>query len=168
MAKRGIGDRAEAMGKMVELAAEATRLATAVAERDEAIARINEAFAERIETGGRMVTGLKAELKAWAQENEAAEADKATRIIRFAGVGEIQLRTGNPEVRLARGVTEPVAIGRLFDAGLGHYVRTVQELDREAILADREDPVMTQVQACGIKAGQSEGALFSIEGVGRV
>ena len=164
----GLEDRAEAMARMVELAAEATNLATVLAERDEAIAAVNEKFADRIDSGCKLVLALKAELKEWAKANEKTEAEKDTRIIRFAGVGEIQIRTGNPEVRMTRGLDEPTAIARLFDAGLGGYVRTVQEVNREALIADREDPKFERINALGIRVGQTENVLFLIDGIGKV
>jgi phage host-nuclease inhibitor protein Gam len=170
MAKRrvGIENRTKAMEKMVELASEATRLQTMLAERDEAIAAVNERFAERIDTASKVCLCLKNDLKVWAKNNER-EADGDSRTIRFAGVGEIQLRTGNPEVRLARGVSEEDAIRRLYDQGQGGYVRTVQELNREAILADRQDETRLELlETCGLVVRQGESVLFSIEGVGRV
>lgn len=164
----GIETRDEAFDRMVDLASKATELATAVAERDEAIAAVNERFAERIDTASKLCLCLKNELKAWAKANER-EAEGDSRTIRFAGVGEIQLRTGNPEVRLARGVSEEDAIRRLYDQGLGGYVRTVQEVNREAILADRQDEERLELlETCGLVVRQGESVLFSIEGVGRV
>jgi phage host-nuclease inhibitor protein Gam len=170
MAKRrvGIENRTKAMEKMVELASEATRLQTMLAERDEAIAAVNERFAEGLDSASKIVLALKAELKDWARANEQTEADQHTRTIRFDGVGEIQLRTGNPEVRLARGLEEEDAVQRLFDEGLGGYVRTVQELNREAIIAARGDPGFHRVESCGIGIRQSENTLFTIDGVGKV
>jgi phage host-nuclease inhibitor protein Gam len=165
--KDGIETREEAIAKMVELASEATRLATVLAERDEAIAAVNEKFADRIETGSKLVLALKAELKEWAKEHRN-ETEKGTQLFRFDGVGEIQIRTGNPEVRLARGLDEDGAVGRLFDAGLGGYVRTVQELNREALIADREDPKFARINTLGIRVGQTENVLFFVEGVGKV
>jgi phage host-nuclease inhibitor protein Gam len=162
-----IGDKAEAMAKMVELAAEATALATTMAQRDEAIAATNERFADRVEAGSKLVVALKAELKEWAKANRD-QAEKDSKTIRFEGVGEIQIRTGNPEVKLQRGVEESVAIRILFDAGMGAFVRTAQELDREGIIAARETDCMERIEAAGIRVTQSESVLFSIEGVGKV
>lgn len=171
MARRktdGIGDRTDAMERMVELAAEATRLQTAVAKRDEEIAQILGAYSEEIDTTAKRVSGLKAELKVWAAANEKFEAVKDTRTIRFEGVGEIALRTNGPEVKLGRGVTEDAAIQRLFDAGLGGLVRTVQELNREEIIASRDAMDFGRVEACGIAVRQTENVLFNIDGVGKV
>jgi phage host-nuclease inhibitor protein Gam len=162
-----IGDRTEAMAKMVELAAEATALATTLAERDEAIAAVNERFADRVDSGSKLVLALKAELKEWAKANRD-QAEPDTKTIRFEGVGEIQIRTGMPEVKLARGVEEKVAIQVLFDKGLGAFVRTIQELDRERIVGARETTFMDSIEAAGIRVGQSESVLFTIEGVGKV
>ena len=164
----GLEDKAEAMARMVELAAEATKLATVLAERDQAIAAVNEEFADRIDAGSKLVLALKAELKEWAKANEKTEAEKDTRIIRFEGVGEIQIRKGNPDVRMKSGLDEETAITRLFDAGLGGYVRTVQEINREALIEDREDPKFERINALGIRVGQTENVLFLIEGVGKV
>jgi phage host-nuclease inhibitor protein Gam len=163
----GIEDRAEATARMVELAAEATALATALAERDEAIAAVNERFADRVEAGSKLVLALKSDLKEWAKENRD-QAEKDTKTIRFEGLGEIQIRTGMPEVKLARGVEEKVAIQVLFDKGLGAFVRTVQELDREKIIAARDMEDMERIEAAGIRVAQSESVLFTIEGVGKV
>jgi phage host-nuclease inhibitor protein Gam len=69
---------------------------------------------------------------------------------------------------MTRGLDEETAITRLFDAGLGGYVRTVQEINREALIADREDPKFKRINALGIRVGQTENVLFLSEGVGKV
>jgi phage host-nuclease inhibitor protein Gam len=114
-----------------------------------------------------LVLALKSDLKEWAKENRD-QAEKDTKTIRFEGLGEIQIRTGMPEVKLARGVEEKVAIQVLFDKGLGAFVRTVQELDREKIIAARDMEDMERIEAAGIRVAQSESVLFTIEGVGKV
>jgi len=163
-----IKDRAAARDAMVELGRLATELATSVAARDEAIARVNEEYAERIADEAKAVKRMKEDLGQWAEANEAAEADKETRLIRFDGCGEIQLRAGNPTVVLRR-IDEALAIARCFDAGLGRFVRTVQELNRELILAERNDEhTPEKLAAIGLGIRQTDSVLFSIEGVGRV
>jgi phage host-nuclease inhibitor protein Gam len=163
-----IQGKGQALDRMVELGKVATETAKIIALRDVEIAKINERFGDNIDAGAKRITALKKDLREWAADNEKAEAQKDTRLIVFDGVGYIQLRTGNPEVRLQRGVNEETAIRRLFDAGFGQFVRTVQELDREGIIAARAEPGFERVELCGVKVGQSEGASFEIEGVGRV
>jgi phage host-nuclease inhibitor protein Gam len=160
--------KGQALDRMMELGKVATQTAKLIAARDVEIAKINERFGDEIDAGAKRVTALKKDLREWAAENEKAEAQKDTRMIAFDGVGYIQLRTGNPEVRLQRGTSEEAAIRRMFDAGFGQFVRTVQELDREGIIAARAEPWFDRVEGCGVKVGQSEGASFEIEGVGRV
>ena len=160
--------KGQALDRMMELGKVATQTAKLLAARDAEIARINEKYGDEIDAGMKRAIAIKKDLREWAAENEKTEAQADTRMIVFEGVGHIQLRTGNPEVRLNRGISEEVAIGRLLDAGLGQYVRTVHALDREAIIAARAEPTFARVETCGLRVGQSEGASFEIEGVGRV
>lgn len=69
--------------------------------------------------------------------------------------GTLGYRTGNPSVRLPRGVGEEDMIERLRAAGLGGYVRTRDELDRAAILAS-EDAERATLEAHGLRIVQSE------------
>jgi phage host-nuclease inhibitor protein Gam len=159
----------DALDCMLSLADIATAMAQSIAKRDAAIAAINDQYAEALDVQSKNVALYKDALGMWAQANEKTHADPDTRTITFAGVGSIQLRTGNPTVSLKRGVKEEDAIRMLFDAGLGVYVRTVLQLNREAIIADRENETqMTAAKDCGVSVRQGESALFDMDGIGRV
>jgi phage host-nuclease inhibitor protein Gam len=164
-----IKNREAARDALVELGKVAAELAVSVAKRDEEIAAINERFAEQIADQEKAAKRLKEDVEEWALVNERTEAEKDTRRIHFEGVGNVQMRTGNPTISLKRGVKEEVVIERCFDAALGKYVRTVQELNREALLNDRnEEGMIEQFGRLGVVVKQATSALFEIEGIGRV
>lgn len=164
-----IKSREAARDALVELGKVSAELAVQVAKRDEEIAAVNERFAELIADQEKAAKRIKEDVEEWALAHEKTEAEKDTRRIHFEGVGNVQMRTGNPTISLKRGTKEETAIERCFDAGLGKYVRTVQELNREALLNDRNEEGMTEKFAgLGVVVKQATSALFEIEGIGRV
>lgn len=164
-----IKNREGARDALVQLGIVSARLAVSVAARDEEIAKINDRFAEQIADDEKAEKRIKEDVEEWALAHEKTEAEKDTRRIHFEGVGNVQLRTGNPTISLKRGTKEETAIERCFDAGLGKYVRTVQELNREALLNDRNEDGMTEKFAgLGVVVKQATSALFEIDGIGRV
>jgi phage host-nuclease inhibitor protein Gam len=164
-----IKNREAARDALVELGKAAAELAEGIALRDLEITKINERFAEQIADQEKATKRRKEDLEEWALANERTEAEKDTRKIHFEGVGAIQMRTGNPTISLKRGTKEETVIERCFDAALGKYVRTVQELNREALLNDRnEEGMIEQFGRLGVVVKQATSALFEIEGIGRV
>lgn len=164
-----VANKDQALDCMLGLADQATVLAQLMADREAAIAKVNEEYADQLDVHTKHCLALKTALTAWAQENEGTEADKNTRTITFPGVGTIQLRTGNPTVCLKRGLTEEDVINAFWDEARGQYVRTVQVLNREAILTARADETEAQViKNAGVVIRQSEGALFEIDGIGKI
>lgn len=164
-----IKNREGARDALVQLGIVAAELAVQVAKRDEEIAAVNERFAELIADQEKAAKRLKEDVEEWALAHEKTEAEKDTRRIHFEGVGNVQMRTGNPTISMKRGTKEETVIERCFDSGLGKYVRTVQELNREALLNDRNEEGMTEKFAgLGVVVKQATSALFEIEGIGRV
>jgi len=154
---------------LVELGKVAAELAVSVAKRDEEIAAINERFAEQIADQEKATKRLKEDIEEWALLNEKAEVLKDTRKIHFEGVGEVSMRTGNPTITFKRGTKEETVVEACFDAGIGTYVRTVQELNRETLLNDRNEPGMAdKFKTIGVIVKQTTSVLFDIEGIGRV
>lgn len=164
-----IKNREGARDALVQLGIVSARLALSVAARDEEIAKINDRFAEQIADDEKSAKRIKEDVEEWALVSERTESEKDTRRIHFEGVGNVQMRTGNPTISLKRGTKEETAIERCFDAGLGKYVRTVQELNREALLNDRNEDGMTEkFGKLGVVVKQATSALFEIDGIGRV
>jgi phage host-nuclease inhibitor protein Gam len=164
-----IKSREAAREAMVTLGKVAAELAVSVARRDEAIAQINETYSEQISDAEKDVKRLKEDIEEWASLNEKAEVSKDTRKIHFEGVGEVSMRTGNPTITFKRGTKEETVVEACFDAGIGKYVRTVQELNRETLLNDRNEAGMAdKFKAIGVIVKQTTSVLFDIEGIGRV
>jgi phage host-nuclease inhibitor protein Gam len=164
-----IKSREAALAAMVTLGKVGAELAISVARRDEAIAQINETYSEQISDAEKDVKRLKEDIEEWALLNEKAEVLKDTRKIHFEGVGEVSMRTGNPTITFKRGTKEETVVDACFDAGIGKYVRTVQELNRETLLNDRNEPGMAdKFKAIGVIVKQTTSVLFDIEGIGRV
>lgn len=164
-----IKSREAAREAMVALGKVGAELAVSVARRDEAIAQINETYSEQISDAEKDVKRLKEDIEEWALLNEKAEVLKDTRKIHFEGVGEVSMRTGNPTITFKRGTKEETVVEACFDAGIGKYVRTVQELNRETLLNDRNEPGMAdKFKTIGVIVKQTTSVLFEIEGIGRV
>jgi phage host-nuclease inhibitor protein Gam len=164
-----IKSREAAREAMVTLGKVGAELAVSVARRDEAIAQINETYSEQISDAEKDVKRLKEDIEEWALLNEKAEVLKDTRKIHFEGVGEVSMRTGNPTITFKRGTKEETVVEACFDAGIGKYVRTVQELNRETLLNDRNEAGMAdKFKAIGVIVKQTTSVLFDIEGIGRV
>ncbi len=102
------------------------------------------ALKERYEqAAGPLVAAREAELeglRVWADAHRAAltGGDKTKTV--DLGTGLIRWRTRPPSVTLQRGIKIEEALRRLRGLGLGRFLRTKTELDREAILAEHAAP----------------------------
>ena len=73
--------------------------------------------------------------------------------------GTVGYRTGNPTVRLPRGVDEADICRDLREAGLPDYVRTREEVNREAVLA-ADDAMRGTLAAHGVKVTQTKDRFY--------
>ena len=71
-------------------------------------------------------------------------------------MGTVGFRTGTPKLKLAKGFTWP-AVTNLLASFAPQYVRTVQEPNKELLLAHREDEEVAEVyKKCGVSCVQEE------------
>jgi phage host-nuclease inhibitor protein Gam len=95
-----------------------------------------------------------AALKAWAVKNEKAELVETRSI--STPTGTFGFRTGMPRVKFTRGWD----VQRVIEAVLGLFpkrgwIRTVEELDKDAMIADR-DKHAADLESVGVKIDQGE------------
>lgn len=123
-----IGNYAEAEHHATKVHAEAEeKIAAIKAERDSVLALLDEAQKLRFNR-----------LKAWWSVASETLTDGKRKSVELAGalIGE---RTTNPKLKLPKGMTEQRAVDLLLEWLGGDYVRTVNQLDKPAILARLKD-----------------------------
>ena len=149
-------DRDEAAAMLREVGdrdREITRLETAMNDELAAIKQRYEALAAPIkEARVERVEGL----RIWAEANRQQLTQGKTKTVDL-GTGKVSWRMRPPSVRIARGVAESI-VQTLRTLGLERFVRTKEEVNREAMQAEPE--VARQVQ--GITIG-SAGEDFVVE-----
>jgi phage host-nuclease inhibitor protein Gam len=93
-------------------------------------------------------------LKEWAKANRTAAGDSKT--IEMVH-GTIEFRTGMPTVKIASGQTEEAVIERLEGRpSWTPYLRTLREINKEQILADRDALSDAELAEIGLKITQIE------------
>ena len=127
------------------------------AEMEQKIAEIRADYEGRAAEIGRRQEDLFADIEAYLLGNpqEIPEGRKSLELLH----GTVGFRTGNPTVRLPRGVDEAEVCQDLKGAGLGGYVRTREEVDRAAVLA-ADDPTRESLAAHGVKVTQTKDRFF--------
>jgi phage host-nuclease inhibitor protein Gam len=92
-------------------------------------------------------------LKEWAKRNRPADG-KTIELVH----GTIEIRTSTPAVKLAPGQTDASVIERLRASPrwATAYIRTVEEINREQLIADRECLAEADLDGMGVRIGQVE------------
>ncbi len=70
--------------------------------------------------------------------------------------GKIGFRKDPPSIKTASGVTVAVLLTRLKESGLVKYIRTVEEPNKELLLADRDTEIRSLFPELGIKIAADE------------
>jgi|GEM_PF-2516401 len=124
----------EEAGLLVHLIGVAARTLDAqTAARDGAVAKLVADHAPGIEASAADVKKMVAKLQAYAEANKTALLADGARSVQLAS-GAFGWRYGNPTVKLDADTDEAAAIETLKRARLGAFVRTVEELNKQAIL----------------------------------
>ena len=155
--KSTIGSREELEQVMGEYAAVMIEQAAVKAEMEEKVRQVREEYEARFASLKESATALITDLGAWAAGHpEAFKERKSLELLH----GVIGFRTGTPSVVLRRGVDEDDLVQDLIGDGLDSYVRTRQEIDRQAVLAAVAAPDGEAAAAVlaeyGIKVRQTE------------
>lgn len=134
------------------------RYAAAVIEGDELKAemerKINEiraGYEERAAAIGKRAELLFADIENYMANNpeEIPSGRKSLELLH----GTVGYRTGNPTVRLPRGVDEEMLCDELLDSGFAEFVRTREEVNREAVLA-ADESMRDRLAVHGVKVSQ--------------
>ena len=141
----------EAVAQIARLSVETNILRAGM---DERIVTVREEFLPRIDAAQKAIKANVAAVKVWALANKAAFGDAKSMDAGFAVIG---FRTGTPKVSLLKGWTIERVIEAVKDrfARRG-YVRTREELDKEAMIADREKLAAKELDAVGLAIDQDE------------
>jgi phage host-nuclease inhibitor protein Gam len=146
--------REEAASFIRRIGENARTIARFQAEMNDAIAKLKEdaenAAAPRAEEIKRLTEGL----RAWCDANRAALTDGGKRKFADLGTGKVEWRKSPPKVTIRDVEAVLAAIKKL---GLP-FIRTKEEVDKEAMLADCDNARLVP----GVKVG-SEGEFFAVE-----
>jgi phage host-nuclease inhibitor protein Gam len=151
--------------ELVETVAEIARLTVDAnllrATMDERIVQIRDEFLPRIEAAQ---AEIKAEVKAakvWAAANKQEFGETKSMDLGLAVVG---FRTGMPKVSFLKGWT----VEKCIEAILARfprrgYVRTVEELDKQALIADRDKLTACDRDNIGVEIEQDEAFFVEVK-----
>ena len=127
------------------------------AELDRKTNELHAGYEERAAALGKRVELLFADIEAYVANNpeEIPAGRKSLELLH----GTVGYRTGNPTVRLPRGTDETALCEELRGAGFADFVRTRDELNREAVLA-ADDPTRESLAAHGVKVTQTKDRFY--------
>ena len=127
------------------------------AELDRKVNELRAGYEERAAALGKRAEIFFADIEAYLANNpeEIPAGRKSLELLH----GTVGYRTGNPTVRLPRGVEEAALCEELRGAGFPEYVRTREEVNREAVLA-ADDAARESLAAHGVKVTQTKDRFF--------
>jgi phage host-nuclease inhibitor protein Gam len=135
-----------------ELCLASVRLDETQARMNLDLAAVRERFEPDLAALSATVDEQEATVRAWA---DAHPEEFATRKSLVMVHGALGYRTGQPTLKTVRGVTWEKVLA-LLRHNLPHYVRVKEEVDREAILADREALGSENLKTLGLRVEQAE------------
>lgn len=148
----------ETKDEMVVAVAGIARLTVEVgllkAAQDDRLCSIKEEFGAKIDAKQKELKALLAACKVWALENRAEFGEAKSMDMGLAIAG---FRTGMPKLSFLKGWTaEKVieAVCKWFPRR--GYVRTIEELDKATIIADRNNLTSCDCDKIGVEIGQEE------------
>jgi phage host-nuclease inhibitor protein Gam len=152
--KRKIESKEElavAVAEIARLSVEANILRATL---DERILDIKDDMIPRIEEAQKALKAHVAAAKVWAIANkDEFGPGKSIRL----GLGTVGFRTGMPKLAFLKGWTvEKVIAAVLSRFPRRGYVRTVEELDKAALIADRDKLTACDCDNIGVEIGQEE------------
>lgn len=127
------------------------------AELDRKVNELRAGYEERAAALGKRAEIFFADIEAYLANNpeEIPAGRKSLELLH----GTVGYRTGNPTVRLPRGVDEAALCEELRCSGFPKYVRTREEVNREAVLA-ADDAARESLAAHGVKVTQTKDRFF--------
>lgn len=135
-----------------ELCFTSVRLDETTARMNEALARVREQFEPELAALQQTHDELFDQANAWA---DAHPDEFATRKSITLVHGTMGYRTGQPALKTIRGQTWDSVLAFL-KVNLPQYIRVVQEVDREALISDRETLGDENLKTLGMRVDQAE------------
>lgn len=127
------------------------------AEMEQKIQKIRAGYQSKIETIREEIITRTNELEVYALENRSEFEKKKSQDIVHGIMG---FRISTPSVKLGRGLTSKIC-GMLEAAGMTDFIRTKKELDKEKVLATRNDAeIMKKLNLLQITIEQPETFYF--------
>lgn len=143
----------EEMEEVVRTINELTQIRDSLTvEMDAELTEVREQYAGKMFSAQTNLDKIMGFAKEWAEANKESFGDRKS--IEMAH-GVVGFRTGTPKLKPLAGMTWEKIKARLLNFGKG-YTRTTVEVDKEAILADREALKAEGLQALGVKVAQDE------------
>jgi len=125
-------------------------------EMDRALTTIRERYEVSLAALSRQLEEKSTLLEMWAGDNRA-EFPKGRKSIDLVH-GTVGYRTGTPKLKTLARKTWEAILATIKGVGLNGYVRVKEEVDKEAILADFAQGLMTEetLKPLGVKVAQDE------------
>lgn len=147
-----------------EAASLQSKAATLIAERDARIVEIQNEYAEQLSPIENEIDKLVALADGYAQSHRDALLPKGKKSVELA-IASYGWRTGNRTVKLLSRMTAEGVIAMLKGAGLGAYVRQVEEIAKDKILSDCKDDKTLHMHRVSVTTAD-EDADVSLSSVG--
>jgi phage host-nuclease inhibitor protein Gam len=127
------------------------------AEMEQKIAKIRETYQDRLDEAASTIKEGTAKLKAYATDHKLEFEKKRSRDVVHGTLG---FRIGTPKVKVGRGLNKTI-VGILKQAGKLDFLRTKEELDKDKVIAHRDDEaIMDDLNELGITVVQEETFYF--------
>lgn len=122
------------------------------AKMDAELAAVRERYQGRRELVTVALKPLLERMEQWATNNPGELGTKKSLALTHGTIG---FRTGQPQLKTLRGCTWATVLEKLR-SGRAQYIRTKEEVNKEALLADREQIGTDALRALGIQVAQEE------------
>lgn len=146
--------RAEAETLLGELRAVTLQRIAAQLAREKELKALDDLFRTEIDGCNAEIEVMAEQLRVWAEANPSEFGERRSLELTHGMMG---WRTGNPALKTISGFTWDRVLERVLgDTGLHRFVRTKQEVDKAAILSQRETLGADGLRAIGVKVVQDE------------
>jgi phage host-nuclease inhibitor protein Gam len=147
----------EAAEKAMENLALAThRRDQLTAEMNQKLTEIRERYERELTTCTEIIAANEQGIQAWADANPALfEKARSLKLLH----GTIGYRRASAAVKMLRGFTKERVVA-LVKQSLPAYIRVKEELDKESLLANRQNIATSIITHCGLRIDQADSFFF--------
>lgn len=144
-------DAETALGDIRQLTLERSRIALAIEVKKKSI---DDQYSERLGEIDQTILAKSEQLKVWATANPSDFGGKKSLAMTHGSIG---FRLGNPQLKTLPKWTFKKAFEAIKAAGLRKFIRTKEELDKEAVLASaRDKKAPLSIAEYGLRVFQAE------------